>query len=406
MVRLFSTAVRVQKRGAMLAAVKRLTFWEATCIITGYGVAGGIMAVPFLASLNGIAITLVIMVVAYLVSVLVHLMIAEMCSGEREGESVQLVEAFRKYLFRGRFGELLAWLFFGLVVLIFFTNLAAYVVGAGEIVANLTGWPLWAGNVLFYIVAAGIVAFGLKVLGISEKYAVAAIAVVFVVLAAGSMRVPLKELPVIAPLGNETLALFGMAMFCFVSFFSIPQAVAGLSWNRKLIPRSVAVGIGINFIFVLVVTFFALSVSDTVTPVAVIGWTGAIGGWATILGSVFFFLAMLTTYWSMSYALVVIIRERTAWDERLSWLAATLPTLVIAVAGLTDFLGFMRLVGGGIAISVAIMLVPAYRASRLHRAAAGFASSIGAWGGLGFQMVAVIAYIITAIGSFIEIPGM
>lgn len=380
---------------------KNLTFIEATCIITGYGVAGGIMAVPFLASLNGIIITLVILAAAYVISVLVHLMIAEMCMGD--GEPVQLVEAFRKYLFRGRWGEPLSWLFFGLIVLIFFTNLAAYIIGAGEIVVNLLGWPLWAGQALFYLLAAGIVAFGLKVLGISEKYAVAAIAVVFLILAGGSFSAPFNALPVTAAMGSETLALFGMVMFCFISFFSIPQAVEGLYWNKKLIPKAVAAGIGLNFIFVMLVTFFALSVSETVTQVAVIGWTAAVGGWATILGSVFVFLAMLTTYWSMSYALVVIIKERLSWDDRLSWLAATLPTFIIAVAGLTDFLGFMRLVGGGIAIVVAVLLIPAFRAARLHQKAASQFWTIGAWGGTAFQLLAVVAYILTAVGSFIEI---
>jgi amino acid permease len=386
-----------------LTVEKKLTFVEASCIITGYGVGGGIMAVPYLAAQNGLLITLLILAVAYLFSVLLHLMIAEMCAGEEE--SIQIVELFRKYLFKGRFENLLAWLFFALLLVILFSSMAAYIVGAAEILVNLFGLPLWVGKILFYLVAAGVVFFGLKVLGISEKYAIGAIAIIFLVLAGASLAQPFQPLAMVKPVGNLTLALFGMVMFAFASFFSVPQAVEGLAWNKKLIPKAVFAGIGLNLIFVLIVVFFALSVSETVTEVAIIGWSAAVGGWSAVLGSVFVFLAMLTTYWSLSYALVVIIRERIGWSERLSWLAATLPTLGIALAGAATFLSLMRLVGGGIAVVVAVLLIPAYRASRISKAADPQAAgwNIGFWGGTAFQLLLVLAYILTAVGSFIEI---
>lgn len=383
---------------------KRLTFVEASCIITGYGVGGGIMAVPFLAAQNGLLVTLLIIAVAYLFSVLLHLMIAEMCAGE--AESIQIVELFRKHLFKGRFENLLAWLFFALLLVILISNMAAYIVGAGEILVNLFSLPLWAGKLIFYLVAAGVVFFGLKVLGISEKYAVGAIALIFLVLAGASIGQPFQPLTLVKPLGNLTLALFGMVMFAFASFFSVPQAVEGLAWNKKLIPKAVLTGIGLNLVFVLIVIFFALSVSETVTEVAIIGWSATVGGWAAVLGSVFVFLAMLTTYWSLSYALVVIIRERSGWPERLAWLTATLPTLLIAFAGAATFLSLMRLVGGGISVVVALLLIPAYRASRRNRgeniiAVAGF--DLGLWGGTFFQAITVAAYLLSAAGSFVTI---
>lgn len=383
---------------------KKLTFIEASCIITGYGVGGGIMAVPYLAERNGLLLTFVIIAAAYLFSVLLHLMIAEMCAGEKE--SIQIVELFRKYLFKGPYENIFAWLFFILLLVILFSSMAAYVVGAGEILVNLLNLPLWAGKLAFYLIAAGVVFFGLKVLGISEKYAIAAITVIFIILSAASIGQPLQALPLFKPAGSVTLALFGMVMFAFASFFSVPQAVEGLSWNKKLIPGAVLTGIGLNLVFVSIVVFFALSVSQTVTEVAIIGWSAVIGGWAAVLGSIFVFLAMLTTYWSLSYALVVIIKERVGWPEKLSWLTATLPTIVIALAGTATFLSLMRLVGGGIAVVVALLLVPAYRASRRSRIAEPDLDSgwnIGSWGNTIFQILIVLAYLLAALGSFVAI---
>lgn len=283
--------------------------------------------------------------------------------------------------------------------------MAAYVVGAGEILVSLLGMPLWAGQLIFYLVAAGVAFVGLKILGISEKYAIGAIALIFIILSAASLGRTFQPLTAFNSLGNVTLALFGMVMFCFGSFFSIPQAVEGLSWNKKLIPKAAFAGIGLNMLFVLILIFFALSVSVTANEVAIIGWSVAVGGWVAVLGSVFIFMALLTTYWSVSYALVVIIMERVGWPERLSWLSATLPTLGIALFGAAGFLSLMRLVGGGIAVVVALLLIPAYRSSRISKAAkpetAGW--NIGLWGGTIFQVLVVLAYLLTAIGSFVEI---
>ena len=386
-----------------MTATKKLTLIEASCIITGYGVGGGILAVPYLASLNGAVSVIAIILAAYIFSLLMHLMIAELCVGE--GQGVQVVEIFRKYLFRGRFEQLWVWLFFTLLVLVFLISQAAYIVGAGEILVDLTGWPLWLCEIVFYLIAAGVVAFGLKVLGISEKYAVAALGVILLLLAAGSLGVPFKQISLLGPIGSTSLALFGMAMFCFSAPFAVPQAVEGLSWNKKLIPRAVLLGMGFNLVIIAVFVFFSLSVSPAVTRVAIIGWAGALGGWAKITGMIFMVLAILTTYWSASYALVVIIKERTGWTERLSWLAATLPTLLIAVARLGDFLDLMRDAAGGVALCVVIMLIPAFRGSRKFKAATGYEGwNMGFWGGTTFQIVVVVTYLLTAVGSFVRLP--
>lgn len=382
---------------------KRLTLFQASSIVAGYGIGGGVMAVPYLASLNGLATALLIMIGAFFVSLLLHLMIAEMFSGD--GEPKQVVEFFNKYLFKGKAANFLTWLFFFLMVIVFFTNLAAYIAGAGEIMQSLTGLPLWLGEVLFYILAAGVVLFGLKVLGISEQIAVMGIIAILIVLMITSFLSPFYPVPAFSGNGNTALAFFGMMMFCFASFFSVPQAVEGLSWNKRLIPWSVILGIGMNFIFSTVITILALFVSEEVTEVAIIGWTKSIGSWANVLGSVFVLLAMATTYWSISFALSTIVQERLKWGERLSWLLATLPSFFIAVAGFTNFLGFMRIAGGGIAVLVAVLMIPAFRVSRNARRRQGMdvSWSVGFFGNTFFQILVAACYLLMAAGSVISI---
>ncbi|MBN2050517.1 MAG: hypothetical protein JW760_08750 [Spirochaetales bacterium] len=378
---------------------KQLTLFEAAGIVAGYGIGGGVMAVPFLAARTGIFPAIGIILVCYAASALLHLMIAEMSSAS---EGKQILEIMTNYLFRGRLGGVLTWVFFALILFAFLASLGAYIAGAGEILTELTGLHPLLCQLLFYLIAAGIVAFGLKVLGVSEKIAIIMIALVFAVLAVASFKAGLHPFPPAGGGFTETLALFGMVMFCFAAFFSVPQAAEGLAWNRKLTGRAVLLGIGINLVFILVVTLLTLSVSEEVTRVAIIGWASAIGAWAGILGSVIVFLAMLTSYWSISYALATILKERLKWKHLVCWLAATVPTLLFVMSGMTDFLGFMRLAGGAIAIIVALLVVPTFRKFRAA-VLPGEHWSMGPWGATAFQVIVIIAYILMAAGSFVEI---
>ncbi len=384
----------MEKRG-------KLSLFEAASIIAGLGVGGGVMAVPYLASLNGLIPFLGIMLPAYLVSLLLHLMIVEIVM--RDGGENQLVEILGKYLFpqRPALRQAFLWIFFGLIVLSFYALLAGYIAGAGEILASLTGLPLWGGCIIFYGVAAGVVFFGLKIMGLSEKYAIIAAALILAILSIASVVKPAVPLSLFAGAGKEKLALFGMIMFCFASFFSIPQAREGLYWKARLIPWAVVLGLGINFCFTAVVALMAQLASPHVTEMAIIGWGRAIGPWASITGSVFVFLAILTSYWATSYALTTIIVERMGWGYRGAWLLATLPTLILALSGLSGFLGFMRMAGGAIAVLVALLIVPALRTSRKTGLETSF--STGRWGGFAGQLLVMAAYILAALGSLITL---
>lgn len=150
------------------------------------------MAVPFLASRTGIIPALIIIAIAYVGSVLLHMMIAEMSSGSG---GKQLLDIMTEHLFKGRFEKPLTWVFFILILFGFIASLGAYIAGAGEILSELTGLNKLACQLIFFLAAAGIVVFGLKVLGISEKIAILLIAAVFAVLIVASLLTGLHSIP-------------------------------------------------------------------------------------------------------------------------------------------------------------------------------------------------------------------
>ena len=393
----------------------RLGFWQAASIIAGYGIGGGVLALPYLVSLNGLAPSLAILVAAYLLSLLLHLMIAELAAGDGTGR--QIIELFRKYLLTGKEGGALTWLLFALLGLAFQANLAAYVAGGREIFAAL-GIDGLTGSLLFYAFAAAVAAMGLRALGVAESFAVAGMAMVFAGLAiltalrlgqpaaaslaaiadGGSVAAAAVRPPA-APTPFRLLALYGMSMFSFAAIFSVPQAAKGLGDRPRLIVPAVAAGIGINFAVICVVTVLALAVPGEVTAVATIGWTRALGPAASVLGAVFVTLAMLSSYWSISQAFVTILRERLGLGQFPAFLLATLPTLALSFLG--GFLGFMRTAGGGIAVLVAVLLVPAF--SRYRRDTASLALLPGPLASSAAGWVAAAAYIVMAVGSMVPV---
>lgn len=388
-----------------MARSKGLTVFEAASVVAGYGIGAGIMAVPWMVAQAGLWQSLLVMALAYGVSVLLHLMIAQLALGSSSGSAggFQIVEIFRAWLFRGRLRDALTWAFFVLMFLVLTLNLAAYVSGAGDIVAGLGGLPPRLGGALFSVLAAGVVVLGLKALGVSEKIAVVSMLLLFGALFAGTMTVPFQPLPLAGSLGARTLALFGVVMFCLASFFAVPQVVEGLKDRPQKVRGAVLLGIGLNLAIVLLVTFLALVASREVTQVAIVGWAGAIGRWASVLGSVFFLLALLTTYWSISFALRTIVQERLRLGVVPAWLLATLPSIALALTGVTGFLGFVRLAGGAIALLVALLLVPAYQQYRASTRGERLSIMSGALGAPAWPWVAMAGYILMAVGSFIGI---
>ena len=97
---------------------------------------------------------------------------------------------------------------------------------------------------------------------------------------------------------------------------------------------------------------------------AIIGITARLGGWTGPAGSLFMLAALLTTYWAVSLALADMIRERTGIAHVPAWLIATLPSLLVLLAGLWSFVELLGLAAGSTAAVVALVVVPMYRNAR------------------------------------------
>lgn len=381
----------------MRTTKKQLTTWEAACIITGYGIGAGVLSMPYMAARNGIILSTLILILALLASYVLHLMIAEIAL--KEGNGGQIISCLNRFLFRGKAKKILTVIFFALMAVILVTNLAAYISGAEEIIVGLLPIPSIAAKLLFYVVAASVVLFGLKAVGVSEKIAVTVIFALIAALAAASLLNIRNPLSLSAGSPNDALAYYGLAMFAMSAFFSVPQAVEGLSGDTKKIRKAVFLGLLNNFILILVISVCSLLSSTEITELAMVGWSAGIGLWAQVIGGLFTVLAMLTTYWSLSLALGGIVDDMLHTGTKISWLLATLPSLILVLFNVAGFLDLMRTAGGLIAIIIAVMVVPAYHNARRDVPE----NNLLRCSGLPLEIAIVIAYILMAVGSVVPV---
>jgi amino acid permease len=344
----------------------RLSFLEATGIIVGAGVGAGLMAVPYLVTRAGVLSFALIIPLALALNIVLNLLLTEVLL--RDGRDLQIVELMREYVFRGKLGAAVSWIVFAVLGLSFIASLTAYVVGAGDVLADLTGLSPLVARLAVYLFCAAIVFFGLKSVGVSEKFALfllLAFVVLIAVFSVSAWRRP-ESLPPAAG-WRPTLALFGVVMYSLNAAFAVPQAVKGLGRDARLSARAAVLGAVINATIITVVTGVAIAVSAPVTEVAVIGIAAATGPVVASAASLLVFAAMLTTYWSVSLALADIISQRTAAGSRLSWAIATAPTILLVLLELFTFVEYLQLAGGIVALVVVYVTVPMYLRARRER---------------------------------------
>ena len=376
----------------------RLSFWEATSIIIGHGVGSGILAVPYLASRNSMREMILILCFCYLFNLVMHLIIAEL---SYNNGGAQFVSCFDAELFSGKFKKIFTWLAFALLGLSVLVNVSAFLTGAAAVFRSWFGLADPLGILLFYLIGAGVVFIGMKLVGICEKIAVGSMVAVIGILLIATLRSETSPLPTGWHGLNNALALFGMISFSLSAVMSTPQVVKGLEGDVKRIRGAIAAGLAINAGLILLITVMTLlgAGKDISQDGALVDLAAHLGGWVSIVGYLFTLLALATSFWANTLNLRDIIHEQTKWGLKLSWLAATMPCLALAFLGLASFVGFTRF-ASIIQVVTGLGIIVAYHNSRKR---VGEAPVVGQFGTLPFQILVVLCTFLATVGSVLPV---
>ena len=376
----------------------KLNFLEATGIIVGHGVGAGILSVPYLASHNSFRETVFILIFAYIVALVLHLIIAEL---SYNNNGAQFVKCFDSELFAGKIKTVLTWTAFILLGVSVIVNVSAFLTGAAAVFAQWFGLPDFVGILVFYVLGASVVFVGMKLVGICEKYAVIAMVVVMGVIFVATLMRGTEALPTGWRGFNNALALFGMISFSLSAVMSTPQVVKGLGGDKKRIRSSIALGLAVNasLIFLITLTTLLGTGGDVSEEGAFVDLARRFGGWVAVVGYMFTLLALATSFWANTLNLRDIVSEQTGWGRRLSWLIASLPCLVLAMLGLDSFVGFTRF-ASIIQVVTGIGIIVAYNCSRRR---VGKSPICGVFGSLPFQILVVAFTLLASVGAVMKV---
>ncbi len=371
-----------------------LTFMEATSIIVGHGVGSGILSVPFLASRNDWRDLLWIVALAYTINLFMHYMIAEL---SYNNDGAQFIKCFERELFVGRFKKIATWTAFALLGVSVILNVSGFIAGAAAVFKAWFGMPTWLGMIVYYALAASVVNFGMKLVGICEKISVGSMVLVIGILLIATLLSEMSPLPTAFIANTNLLALYSMISFSLSAVMSVPQVVKGLGGDEKRIRGAIAAGTGINTGLILVITFMTLlgagkSISEDGAQVDL---SAHLGGWVSIVGYIFSLLALSTSFWANTLNLRDIVQEQTKWEVRKSWLISSLPCLLIALLGVSSFVGFTRL-ASVVQVLTGVGIIISYNRSRRRE---GVSKICGFCGTLPFQILVVLSTLIATAGA-------
>ena len=336
--------------------------------------------------------------IAYAVNVILHLIIAEL---SLNNGGVQLVKSFEGELFHGKMKKVFSWIVFVVYGLAIMTGISGNINGGAQIFVNWFNMPLKLAQILYYVIAGVVVFIGMKAVGIAQKYAIMVLFGIVGIMTAATFMHPLNSLYRAEFHWNNLIALYSMVVFATSANQAVIQVVKGLGGDAPRIRKSIFVGFAMSSLFVLVVTATVLlgTKGSPDKELAYMQLGESIGPWAVVLAGIFSLFALLTTFWSNTLALRDVVHEQTGIGNRLSWVLATLPCILFAIFGVNSFIILTRIMSG-VVVLVSIMLVITYGKSRRR---AGSSPICGVIGTKPFQILMVISTIISAVGALIPL---
>lgn len=376
----------------------KFTMAESVSMIMGNSIGTGIIAVPYLATKNSLLDVVWMVLIAYAVNVILHLIIAEL---SLNNGGVQLVKSFEGELFHGKMKKVFSWIVFVVYGLAIMTGISGNINGGAQIFVNWFNMPLELAQILYYVIAGVVVFIGMKAVGIAQKYVIMVLFGIVGIMTVATFMHPLNSLYRAEFHWNNLIALYSMVVFATSANQAVIQVVKGLDGDAPRIRKSIFVGFALSSLFVLVVTATVLlgTKGSPDKELAYMQLGESIGPWAVVLAGIFSLFALLTTFWSNTLALRDVVHEQTGIGNRLSWVLATLPCILFAIFGVNSFIILTRIMSG-VVVLVSIMLVITYGKSRRR---AGSSPICGVIGTKPFQILMVISTIISAVGALIPL---
>ncbi len=338
---------------------KRIPIFEAIAIIVATAIGAGVLGVPYVFSLGNFYTSSVILVVVALGMVLTMLFLGEITL--RTKGVHQVVGYVGIYL--GKWSKI-----FQAFVLVFsiYGALLAYTIGQGEVLSFLFGGNSFVWIIVFYLFFSLLLYKGIAM--IKHVEFVLTMVIFSALIAMGFFTIGNIDLTNVAGWGSNHLLLsYGVLLFACYGLVSVPHAreILGTAKKEKSAAFVITVGTLLPAFLYLIFAFFVVGITgQQTTEIATLGLGEMLGPSVVVLGSLFAFFAMATSFISLGLSLRDIFQRDLGLSFRLSnFLVIIVPLIFyfLVIPGFISVLGFVGAIGPGL---IGMFLIITYWSAR------------------------------------------
>ncbi|MFH1286306.1 MAG: aromatic amino acid transport family protein [Candidatus Magasanikbacteria bacterium] len=328
---------------------RRLTLWEGVALIVSSTVGAGVLGIPYAVSRVGLLIGMLYIFGLGILFIGFNLLLGEVVVRTRQ--SMQLSGLARKYL--GRVGEVIMT---SLGYLATIGVLVIYIIGEGDTLSALFGGSNFIWSIVFFCFASALIIVGMRTIKIVEF--LLTLGILFVIVLITAVAAPhMQWLHVEYTNFAYILFPYGVILFAFNASAAVPEAHTLFEKKNGLFKKAILISGAISIAIYAVFALITVGVTGLeTTEIATIGLGKVLGSSMNILGNIFAFLAMGTSFLIVGLG----FRDSLAWDYKFkhlnaSFLVVGLP-FIIFLLGLRQFIAVMDFVGG-VFMSIQMLLI-------------------------------------------------
>lgn len=340
---------------------------EAIALIAGTIIGAGVLGVPYAVAELGVVLSSIVLLLVggMLATLMLFLSEVSLCTNSRQqltGYAGSHLGPHAKHI-----------LAIALVVNIF-GALLAYTIGQGSVLSSLFGGSSMVWSPVFLCMFGILIVLGINVIKHVEVLLTGFILVMLVAVIV--ISVPHTTIDNILTTGTPSLSgvlvMYGVALFACFGLTAVPQMRTILGNESKRTYRYVVlIGTLVPPVFYI---FFAAAIvgvtGSATTPVATIALGERLGSSALLLGSLFAFFAMSTSFLALGLALRNVFHHDYGISRRVASLLVLGIPFILFSFGVRDFITVLSVVGAfalGIVGVVGVILYLAARESSQNK---------------------------------------
>lgn len=317
---------------------KELPLFQAIATLVGTIIGAGILGIPYVFARAGFWTGVLVLAFITFAMISLKLMIGEMSL--RTYGKHQISGYVEKYLNK-------SWRNITSTILVITISgaLLAYFIGVSEVLAEIFGGSNLLWGLIFYVAASAFLFFGIKLIKNTEFILTAFIfLIVFIIFLLSLDHLEFANLSSFN--FSKLLIPYGVILFACSGVVAIPEVREILFRREHLFKKAVFLGAIIPSVIYLIFAWIVVSVTGMhTTEVATIGLGHVMGKEIIIIGNLFAFFTMATSFLTIGLALKEVYNYDFKVKHFWAWLLTITLPLVIYFLGFNDFIKTISIAG-------------------------------------------------------------